>query len=87
MTLLLKKPEGQYGFNGEKVFDALRPRLYSGTSTSLRGGGAIVTQATANMSIPANKGEDITYTFVGEEEDTTPPSAPKVVPVRDYDKR
>ncbi|MCM3090650.1 MULTISPECIES: Ig-like domain-containing protein [unclassified Cytobacillus] len=86
-ALLLKKPEGQYGFNGEKVFDALQPRLYSGTSTSLRGGGAIVTQATANMSIPANKGEDITYTFVGEEEDTTPPSAPKVVPVRDYDKK
>ncbi|UYG93821.1 Ig-like domain-containing protein [Cytobacillus firmus] len=84
-ALLLKQQDGQYGFKGEQAFNALQPRLYSGTSTYLRGGGAIVTQASSE--IPVDKGADITYTFVGEEEDTTPPAAPKVDPVKDYDKK
>lgn len=86
-ALLLKQHDGQYGFKGEQAFNALQPRLYSGTSTSLRGGGAIVTQASNDMAIPVDKGNDITYTFVGEEEDTIPPAVPKVDPVKDYDKK
>ncbi|MGY6213123.1 Ig-like domain-containing protein [Cytobacillus firmus] len=84
-ALLLKQQDGQYGFKGEQAFNALQPRLYSGTSTYLRGGGAIVTQASSE--IPVDKGADITYTFVGEEEDTTSPATPKVDPVSDYDKK
>ncbi|PAE25776.1 Ig-like domain-containing protein [Bacillus sp. 7894-2] len=85
-ALLLKESGGLHGFKGEQAFDSLQPRLYTGASTYLRGGGAIVTQASADMSIPANKGDDITYTFVGEDEkDTTPPAAPTVNPVSDQD--
>lgn len=82
-ALLLKQHDGQYGFKGEQAFNALQPRLYTGASTNLRGGGAIVTQA--SNEIPVDKGADITYTFVGEEEDTTPPAAPTVNPVSDQD--
>ncbi|WP_404322754.1 Ig-like domain-containing protein [Cytobacillus firmus] len=84
-ALLLKQQDGQYGFKGEQAFNELQPRLYTGASTYLRGGGAIVTQA--SNEIPVDKGADITYTFVGEEKDTTPPAVPIADPVRDYDKK
>lgn len=84
-ALLLKQQDGPYGFKGEQAFNELQPQLYTGASTYLRGGGAIVIQA--SNEIPVDKGADITYTFVGEEEDTSPPAVPKVDPVRDFDKK
>ena len=86
-ALLLKKNTGIYGFNGEEGFDSLIPKIFSGESASLRGGGAIVKRAVGNETVPASKGDDITYTFFDVEENkpSTPPSKPIVNPVSDQD--
>ncbi|WP_339193842.1 Ig-like domain-containing protein [Aeribacillus sp. FSL W8-0870] len=86
-ALLLKKNTGIYGFNGEEGFDSLIPKIFSGESASLRGGGAIVKRAVGNETVPASKGDDITYTFFDVEENkpSTPPSKPIVNPVSDRD--
>ncbi|BBU37877.1 hypothetical protein APP_01690 [Aeribacillus pallidus] len=86
-ALLLKKDTGIYGFNGEEGFDSLIPKIFSGESASLRGGGAIVKRAVGNETVPASKGDDITYTFFDVEENkpSTPPSKPIVNPVSDRD--
>ncbi|MGG4491280.1 Ig-like domain-containing protein [Metabacillus idriensis] len=84
-ALLLKNKTGEYGFKGEPAFDALSERVYGGSSTYLRGGGALV-KKTNTADIPADKGTDVTYTFIsGEEQDTAAPAAPAVNPVSDHD--
>lgn len=78
-ALLLKQDTGLYGFKGDPLFDQLQPRLYTGTSAELLGGGAVIKENTmGSTDIPANKGTDVTYTFVSEADgpillDTTPP--------------
>ncbi|MGD6794184.1 Ig-like domain-containing protein [Metabacillus indicus] len=82
-ALLLKNKTGPYGFKGESAFDALSERLYTGSNTYLRGGGAVVKKSDST-AVPADKGADVTYTFVGPE-DTAAPSAPAVNLVSDHD--
>jgi large repetitive protein len=87
-ALFLKQDTGLYGFKGVPSFDQLQPRLYSGSGTNLKGGGAIVKQIDSqDFVVPSNKGTDITYTFINDDsgEDTTPPDQPIVNPVSDKD--
>ncbi|WP_191557363.1 Ig-like domain-containing protein [Metabacillus idriensis] len=84
-ALLLKNKTGEYGFKGEPAFDALSERVYGGSSTYLRGGGALV-KKTNTADIPADKGNDVSYTFISaEEQDTAAPAAPAVNLVSDHD--
>ncbi|RST74206.1 hypothetical protein D4T97_011045 [Siminovitchia acidinfaciens] len=84
---LLKEKTGVYGFNGESGFHTLKPRLYTGSSANLRGGGAVVKKSTGNETIPTSKGQNITYTFFGPDEpkDHTAPNKPRVQKVSDRD--
>ncbi|WP_203289087.1 Ig-like domain-containing protein [Metabacillus sp. cB07] len=82
-ALLLKSKTGPYGFKGESAFNALSERLYTGSYTYLRGGGAVVKKSDST-AVPADKGADVTYTFVGPA-DTAAPSAPAVNLVSDHD--
>jgi large repetitive protein len=83
-ALFLKQDTGLYGFKGVPEFNQLQPRLYSGYGMNLKGGGAIVKQIDSqDFVVPANKGTDITYTFV--DNDSTPPVIPTVDPVGDKD--
>lgn len=86
-ALLLKEKTGPYGFNGEPGFHTLRPRLYTGSSANLRGGGAVVKKSTGNETIPTSKGNNISYTFFGpgEPKDHTAPAKPSVQKVSDRD--
>jgi hypothetical protein len=86
-ALLLNNDFGEYGFKGESGFDDLEKKIYSGNSKNLQGGGALARIADFR-SIPANKGKNVTYTFLKEESDqlqfdTTPPQAPSVQTVGD----
>ncbi len=90
IALLLKQPSGLYGFKGNPFFNALEERIYTGSSASLRGGGAVVTtfNSAEGMAVPANKGANVTYTFLdmdggAGEVDVTPPAAPVVYAVSD----
>ncbi|MEH7116863.1 Ig-like domain-containing protein [Neobacillus vireti] len=88
MALLLKQDTGLYGFKGDTFFDSVQTPTYTGSSTNLRGGGAVVTTFNSQdgFTIPASKGADITYkTFKmdGSGMDTTPPPAPVVSAVTD----
>ncbi|MFP7297162.1 cell wall-binding repeat-containing protein [Neobacillus niacini] len=80
IALLLKEPAGLYGFKGDPFFDALEEKLYRGTSANLRGGGAIsiAFNSEEGLTVPSNKGSDITYTTLNSDENpeegaTTPP--------------
>ncbi|RWR04803.1 Ig-like domain-containing protein, partial [Siminovitchia fortis] len=84
-ALFLKEKTGVFGFKGDPGFNGLERKLYSGSSTFLRGGGAIVRESAGNNTIPAYKGDDITYTFFDEQVDQTPPAKPVVQPVSDQD--
>lgn len=65
-ALLLKQPSGLYGFNGESAFNGLKPKIFNGSSTQLRGGGAVIkaVNSGATMTVPSDKGSDITYRLV-----------------------
>ncbi len=86
-ALLLKEKSGKYGFNSEPGFSAIRPRIYKGSTANLRGGGAVVKEATGTETIPTSKGKNITYTFFGpgEPRDHTAPAKPVVQKVSDRD--
>ncbi|GEM_PF-2357496 len=63
-AMLLKANTGYYGFGGETAFDALSTPLYTGESTELYGGGAVVKQISSppfTEPAPADKGTDIQY--------------------------
>ncbi|MDM5329807.1 Ig-like domain-containing protein [Neobacillus sp. CF12] len=88
MALLLKQDTGLYGFKGDPFFDAVEEKLYFGSSTNLRGGGAVVTtfNSADGFTIPTAKGPNVTYTTFkmdGSGMDITPPAAPKVNAVTD----
>lgn len=86
-ALLLKEKSGKYGFNSEPGFNTIRPRIYKGSSANLRGGGAVVKEATGYETIPTSKGKNIDYTFFGpgEPRDHTAPARPAVQKVSDRD--
>ncbi len=86
-ALLLKEKSGKYGFNSEPGFNTIRPRIYKGSSANLRGGGAVVKEATGYETIPTSKGKNIDYTFFGpgEPRDHTAPARPAVQKVSDWD--
>ncbi|MFC7395033.1 Ig-like domain-containing protein [Scopulibacillus cellulosilyticus] len=86
-ALLLKENSGLYGFQGESGFDSIKERIYNGSSLSLRGGGAIVKRISSpdDFSIPADKGEDVTYTFLKKGGDQKKLTKPSVNPVGDND--
>ncbi|MBS4200613.1 hypothetical protein KHA93_13320 [Bacillus sp. FJAT-49732] len=84
-ALLLKETSGKYSFNGETGFNSIQPKLFTGSSANLRGGGAVV-KKTNKSDVPTTKGNDVTYTFFDlGEKDTTPPAKPVVNPVSDMD--
>ncbi|WP_157075946.1 Ig-like domain-containing protein [Neobacillus fumarioli] len=91
IACLLKQPTGLYGFKGDPFFNSLKDKFYSGQSANLRGGGAVVTvfNSSVGMTVPADKGQDITYNFFdipgAEQPDPTPPASPIVNLVGDSD--
>lgn len=91
MALFLNEPTGLYGFGGEPFFEDLKKRIYTGGPTSLRGGGAIVI-ASDSETVPTNKGANVTYRFIknqndggGSTPDVTAPGSPDVIPVSNLD--
>ncbi|WP_186843687.1 Ig-like domain-containing protein [Acetobacterium tundrae] len=60
-AMVLKADSGYFGFNGEAFFDAISTPLYTGGTTGLRGGGAIVTTIDSPFTVPADKGSDVSY--------------------------
>ncbi|MCR2821442.1 Ig-like domain-containing protein [Lederbergia panacisoli] len=84
-ALLLKEGSGKYSFNGEVGFNSIQPKLFTGSSANLKGGGAVV-KKTTKTDVPAAKGQDITYTFFDlDGPDKTQPAKPVVNAVSDQD--
>lgn len=65
-ALVLNAPSGLYGFNGMSGLDALSVRTYSGSSASLRGGGAVVKAIPGSFTDadPGDQGADVRYVGV-----------------------
>ncbi|WP_215010859.1 Ig-like domain-containing protein [Bacillus sp. ISL-75] len=88
-ALLLKQGTGLYGFKGEPGFEGIKPKLYTGSGTELHGGGAVVKQldSQTEYTIPADKGANITYTFIPKDlnGDFTPPVIGPINPGSDFD--
>ncbi|MGG3718269.1 Ig-like domain-containing protein, partial [Heyndrickxia ginsengihumi] len=86
-ALVLKEQSGLYGFNGDSSFDSLNVKTYNGSSTYLKGGGAIVKTLNSkdDFTIPADKGQDVTYTLLEKngESTITRPTKPTVYSVGD----
>ena len=61
IALTLNESSGKYGFKNMEGFDRLQKKIYTGSETQLRGGGAIVIKANDLLEIPDNKGNDIVY--------------------------
>ena len=77
---------------GDPFFDSLEEKVFTGNTANLRGGGAVVTtyNSAEGLEMPSDKGQDITYTLLGEEQggeevDSTPPANPFVNEVGDSD--
>lgn len=88
-ALLLKQQEGLYGFKGDPSFESVKPKIYTGSSTNLVGGGAVVKKINAGESfaVPVSKGENITYTLLANNGDTVAPGLPNVNPISDKDSK
>lgn len=86
-ALLLKQSEGLYGFKGDPSFELIKPKIYTGSSMNLVGGGAVVKKINAgeSLAVPVSKGENITYTFLTNNGDMVAPGLPSVNPVSDRD--
>ncbi|NRD76750.1 hypothetical protein HPT25_04495 [Bacillus sp. BRMEA1] len=74
IALLLKSPTGLYGFKGDPFFDSINPQIFTGSTTNLRGGGAVVESfnSAEGFSVPVNKGANVTYTFLNKDQGTGP---------------
>ncbi len=68
IALLLKEPEGKYGYLGIPEFDKLKPRFYTGNGFDLGSGGAIYLETGGEFREPEKKGEHIRYVgiYTGE---------------------
>jgi len=60
-AMLLKADSGPYGFNNESGFDTIITPTYTGTGTTLKGGGAVVKSINSPFTDPKNGGTNITY--------------------------
>jgi hypothetical protein len=60
-AMLLKADSGPYGFNNEAGFDTIITPTYTGTGTTLKGGGAVVKSISLPFTDPENGGANITY--------------------------
>ncbi len=60
LALLLNDSTGIYGFGGEEGFD-FTPHYFSGTSTTLHGGGAFYKKISSEFTKPANAGSNTIY--------------------------
>lgn len=67
-ALFLKRRTGLYGFKGNKYFDSIEQKIYTGnTGIALKAGGAIIVEAdseTHTVNVPLNKGSGIFYLFL-----------------------
>jgi len=70
-ALTLKKDSGPYGFKGNPFFDDIKEKIYKGNDTYLQSGGAVVKKLSSesDFSVPANKGENITYTLLSDKDE------------------
>ncbi|MDR7078864.1 hypothetical protein J2Y03_003921 [Neobacillus niacini] len=86
-ALLLKQTTGLYGFKGESMFDGIKPKLYNGSGLQLHGGGAVIKQIDPQIGFmePNDKGSSITYNFLSDDLDSTPPAIFSINPVSDKD--
>lgn len=67
IALLLKQSTGIRGFKGDAGFAGITTPMYSGSGTTLRGGGAVVKAVdTTAFQIPSNKGTDVTFTVIAK---------------------
>ncbi|MED1439882.1 Ig-like domain-containing protein [Aeribacillus composti] len=86
VALLKKEPTGLYGFKGNPGFERIEPRIYTGGPTYLFGGGAIVKKINMdNFTEPADKGGQVTYTYVRGDEISIPKVSLSVDEVSDQD--
>ena len=70
-ALLLKQSTGLRGFKGVSGFNSIKTPLYYGSGKYIRGGGAVVKEVnTSNFQIPRNKGSNVTFTLLGENEES-----------------
>ncbi len=63
LALLINSPEGPYGFKNEEGFEFV-PSYFNGSSTDLRGGGAIYIHSDGNFQAPTGSGDDIRFVGV-----------------------
>ncbi len=84
-ALILRQRSGLYGFKGDPAFDSLQTKVYSGGALNLKGGGAVVKQipSSQSLSIPVNKGTDITYTLLSTDQSSAQPIKPNVQEIGD----
>ncbi|MBP6961297.1 MAG: caspase family protein [Thermotogae bacterium] len=61
LALLLKNGTGSYGFKGEAGFSAIDTKMYTGTGTNIRGGGALFKAISGEFTDPGNAGASIQY--------------------------
>ncbi len=61
LALFMKKSTGRYGFKGEAGFNAIDTKMYTGTGTNLRGGGAVFKAIPGSFNDPGNSGSSIQY--------------------------
>ncbi len=60
-AMLLKANSGYFGFGGDSAFNGLSTPKYTGGTTNLVGGGAVVKEMGAAFTDPGNKGTDVNY--------------------------
>ncbi|MEK4974549.1 Ig-like domain-containing protein [Niallia sp. FSL R7-0648] len=87
-ALTLKEDSGPYGFKGNASFDSIKEKLYNGNYTYLQGGGAIVKaiQSEKEFTVPASKGQNITYTLLTKKDAAiVKPATPSVTEIGDSD--
>lgn len=84
-ALLLKQSSGLYGFKGDPAFDSIQQRIYTGNARNLAGGGAVVKKLSAGetLTVPTDKGSNVTYTFLSPNGDNIAPAVPTVYSVSD----
>ncbi len=84
-ALVLKESSGLYGFKGDKNFDSVKVKPYSGSALNLKGGGAVIRNLSSkeSFSVPQDKGQDVTYTLLSKGSEI--PTKPLVHSVGDKD--
>ncbi len=60
-AMILKANTGPFGFGGDEDFSGISTPLYTGGTTTLYGGGAIVKSIGTPFSAPGNQGTNINY--------------------------